>query len=109
VRQVLPELLRDLGAPFPAVWTQLIAAYGPRDAARVLAKVLGHLETRGAAVVVPLLLTALADGTSVLLALAVVPVPHVLPADAVPLAWRDIDIGQGCAADYDAWLPGGAQ
>jgi transposase len=34
VRQVLPDLLRDLGAPFPAVWDQLTAAHGPRDAAR---------------------------------------------------------------------------
>ena len=109
VRQVLPELLRDVGPPFPAVWTQLIAEPGPRDAARVMAKILGHLEARGAAVVVPLLTAALADGTSPLLALAVVPVPHVLPVDAVPLVWRDIDIAQGCAADYDAWLPGGAQ
>ncbi|MEI6245091.1 MAG: IS21 family transposase [Acidobacteriota bacterium] len=109
VRQVLPELLRDVGPPFPAVWAQLVAEQGPRDAARVMAKILGHLEARGAAVVVPLLTAALADGTALLLALAVVPVPCVLPADAVPLVWRDIKIGQGCAADYDAWLPGGAQ
>ena len=109
VRQVLPELLRDVGPPFPAVWTQLIAEHGPRDAARVMAKILGHLEARGAAVVVPLLTAALVDGASPLLALAVVSVPHVLPADAVPLVWRDIDIAHGCAADYDAWLPGGAQ
>ena len=109
VRQVLPELLRDVGPPFPAVWAQLVEAHGPRDAARVMAKVLGHLEARGAAVVVPILTAALAEGTSPVLALTAVPVPHVLPADAVPLIWRDIEIGQGCAADYDAWLPGGAQ
>ena len=109
VRQVLPELLRDVGPPFPAVWAQLTAEHGPRDAARVMAKILGHLEVRGAAVVVPLLTAALADGTSPVLALTAVPVPHVLPADAVPLVWRDIEISQGCAADYDAWLPGGAQ
>jgi hypothetical protein len=60
-------------------------------------------------VVVPLLTAALADGTSPVLALTAVPVPHVLPVDAVPLLWRDIEIGQGCAADYDAWLPGGAR
>jgi len=55
VRQVLPDLLRDLGAPFPAVWDQVTAVHGPRDGARILAKILGHLETRGAAVVVPIL------------------------------------------------------
>ena len=109
VRQVLPELLRDVGPPFPAVWAQLVAEQGPRDAARVMAKILGHLEARGATVVVPLLTAALAEGTAPLLALAVRSVPRVLPADAVPLIWRDIEIGHGCAADYDTWLPGGAQ
>src|SRR5690606_30666157 len=53
VRQVLPDLLRDLGAPFPAVWTRLQAAHGPREAARLFAKILGELETRGAADMVP--------------------------------------------------------
>src|SRR5687767_6669912 len=42
---------RDLGAPFPAIWDQLHAAHGPREAARLFAKVLGQLETHGAAVV----------------------------------------------------------
>ena len=49
VRQVLPDLLRDLGAPFPAIWDQLHGAHGPRDAARLFAKVLGQLDTQGAA------------------------------------------------------------
>ena len=31
VRQVLPELLRDLGAPFPAVWDHFHAAHAPRE------------------------------------------------------------------------------
>ena len=45
VRQVLPDLLRDLGDPFPAIWDQLHGAHGPREAARLFAKVLGQLET----------------------------------------------------------------
>jgi hypothetical protein len=45
VRQVLAELLRDLGVPFPAIWDQLHAAHGPREAARLFAKVFGHLDT----------------------------------------------------------------
>jgi hypothetical protein len=28
--------------------------------------------------------------------------------DAVPTALRDIDVPSGCAAEYDAWLLGGA-
>src|SRR6266849_5911021 len=48
---------------------QLHAAHGPREAARLFAKVLGHLDTYGAAVAVPALITALAMGTPLLLAL----------------------------------------
>lgn len=66
---MLPDLLRDLGAPFPAIWDQLHEAHGPRDAARLFAKVLGQLETQGATVVVPALTAALERGTPLLLAL----------------------------------------
>jgi transposase len=105
VRQVLPDLLRDLGGPFPAIWDQLHLAHGPRDAARLFAKVLGQLDTYGAAVVVPALTVALAAGTPLLLALT--PARSALARvalDAVPASLRDIDIVSGCAADYDGWL-----
>lgn len=104
VRQVLPELLRDLGAPFPAVWDQLHAAHGPRDAARLFAKVLGQLDTHGAAVVVPALAVALATATPLLLALTPAPRRDCLAVDTVPAHLRDLDIPSGCAADYDDWL-----
>jgi hypothetical protein len=105
VRQVLPELLRDLGDPFPAIWDQLHAAHGPREAARLFAKVLGQLDTYGAAVAVPALTTALATGTPLLLALT----PARAASDrvalgAVPPLLRDITVSSGCAADYDGWL-----
>ena len=105
VRQVLPDLLRDLGGPFPAIWDQLHAAHGPREAARLFAKVLGQLDTYGAAVAVPALTTALATGTPLLLALtpARSSSDRVAP-DAVPPLLRDIDVMSGCAADYDGWL-----
>ena len=105
VRQVLPELLRDLGDPFPAIWDQLHAAHGPREAARLFAKVLGHLDTYGAAVAVPALTTAVATGTPLLLALT--PARAALDRvalDAVPSVLRDIEVLSGCAADYDGWL-----
>jgi len=102
VRQVLPDLLRDLGDPFPAVWAHLHAAHGPRDAARLFAKILGELETRGAVDVVPTLEAALTGGTPLVVArpttLAAAP-----PVD-VPASLREIDVPSGCAADYDAWL-----
>jgi transposase len=104
VRQVLPDLLRDLGVPFPAIWDQLHAAHGPRDAARLFAKVLGQLDTHGAAVVVPALTVALATGTPLLLALTPAPARDHLPPDTVPAILRGLDIPSGCAADYDGWL-----
>jgi transposase len=104
VRQVLPDLLRDLGAPFPAIWDQLHAAHGPRDAARLFAKVLGQLDTHGAGVVVPALTVALATGTPLLLALTPASARDCLAPDAVPARLRDLDIPSGCAADYDGWL-----
>jgi transposase len=107
VRQVLPELLRDVGMPFPAVWDQLTAAHGPRDAARILAKILGHLETRGASVVVPIIEQALASGTPPLLALAPVPSARALLPDVVPAPLREVTVDVGCAADYDTWLRAG--
>ena len=105
VRQVLPDLLRDLGAPFPAIWDQLQAAHDPREAARLFAKVLGQLETHGATVVVPALTAALTAGTPLLLALT--PARRAsgrMAPDAVPAPLRAIDVGSGRAADYDTWL-----
>ena len=105
VRQVLPDLLRDLGAPFAAIWDQLHATHGPRDAARLFAKVLGQLDTQGADRVVPALRAALVAGTPLLLALTPAATARdCLTPDAVPAHLRDLDIPSGCAADYDAWL-----
>ena len=102
VRQVLPDLLRDLGSPFPAVWERLHASHDPREAARLLAKILGELETRGAAEVVPLLEAALASGTPLLLAR---PARATVVAGVdVPTPLRHVEVGSGCAADYDTWL-----
>jgi transposase len=102
VRQVLPDLLRDLGAPFPAVWDHLHAAHGPRDAARLFAKILGELETRGAGDVVPTLEAALASGTPLIVARRAV--ATATPPVDIPAPLRDLDVPSGCAADYDAWL-----
>jgi transposase len=106
VRQVLPELLRDLGPPFPAVWADFQSAHPEREAARLFAKVLGQIEAHGLAHVAATVAGALTTGTPILLALA----PAVAAARAVvdvPTALRDIDVPSGCAADYDGWLAAG--
>jgi hypothetical protein len=102
VRQVLPDLLRDLGDPFPAVWAHFHAAHPDREAARLFAKVLGQVEAQGVPHVARTLNAALIGGTPLLLATAP-PGPAVAPID-VPAALRDLDGGRGCAADYDTWL-----
>ncbi len=104
VRQVLPDLLRDLGDPFPAVWAQLHAAHPEREAARLFAKVLGQIETHGWQPIVTATTRALAEGTPVLLALTPARVTTTLATAAVPASLRDLDVPSGCAADYDAWL-----
>ena len=103
VRQVLPDLLRDLGAPFPAVWDRLHAMHEARDAARLFAKILGELDTRGAGDLVPALEAALATDAPLTMARLATAAP---PRVEVPAPLRDIAIATGCAADYDGWLTG---
>jgi len=103
VRQVLPDLLRDLGAPFPAVWDRLQASHEPREAARLFARILGELDTRGAADIVPALEAALAIEAPLTMARLATAAPTRVE---VPAALRDIDVATGCAADYDGWLTG---
>lgn len=104
VRQVLPNLLRDLGEPFPAVWAALCAAHAEREAARLFAQVLGQIETRGLAHVVGTVTTALSTGTPILLALRATPIDARRVAVDVPAALGVIEVPAGCAADYDRWL-----
>jgi transposase len=108
VRQVAAELIRDLGPPFDTAWRALVDAHGPKQAARVFAKVLAHIETRGVDLVATTLATALAKGESLLLALAPAVVPTAVVArEALPASLRDIEIASGRAADYDTFLVGG--
>lgn len=106
VRQVLPELLRDLGDPFPAVWAHFQAAHPEREAARLFAKVLGQIETQGLARVATTAAGALTTGAPVLLALKPTLATPPGEAIAVPVALQGVDVASGCAADYDGWLMG---
>ena len=108
VRQVAAELIRDLGPPFDSAWKSLVDVHGPKQAARVFAKVLAHVETRGIASVATTLATALGRNEPLLLALA----PPVAPAavvadDALPASLRNVEIATGRASDYDAYLARG--
>jgi transposase len=109
VRQVAAELVRDLGEPFGAAWRSLLDAHGPRQAARIFAKVLGHVEVRGAAAVATTLQLALRSEEPLLLALAPpAPPPAAVAQEELPQSLRAVEVASGCAADYDGWLRGGA-
>jgi len=109
VRQVASKLIDDLGPTYAAAWRALVDAHGPKQAARVFAKVLAHVEDRGIDAVAKSLGAALAKSEPLLLALAPPAPPiHVVERDALPAALRDVDVTAGCAADYDVLLPRGA-
>jgi transposase len=108
VRQVASELVRDLGAPFDRAWRSLVDAHGPKQAARIFAKVLGHVEARGLAAVAAVLVDALSRGEPLLLALAPPPAPaNDVAPEALPRSLREVEVVSGLAADYDALLAGG--
>lgn len=108
VRQVAAELVRDLGPTYAATWRSLVDAHGPKQAARIFAKVLGHVETRGIDVVATTLQAALQNSEPVLLALAPLPQAAGMVAhEALPQNLRAVQIDAGRAADYDHLLARG--
>lgn len=108
VRQVAAHLVRDLGEPFPAAWRLLVDAHGPKQAARVFAKILGHVEARGVRDVAERLASALNRDEPLLLALAPpLPATPLLPDHAVPSHLRDVAVETASAADFDLVLVGG--
>ncbi len=108
VRQVAAELMRDLGEPFPRIWRELVDEHGPVQASRIMAKVLGHVETRGLAEVALIVEHALRHDEPLLLALTPPPAPErALDGEALPPSLRDLEVSSGKASDYDALLIGG--
>jgi hypothetical protein len=110
VRQVAPELIRELGEPYGKLWEMLTGRYGEKEAARVLARILGALVDHGEEPVAAALTTALENGRTDLLSLAShledrrqriekIPVPKVLSGYRVESTK---------ATDYDRLLAKGA-
>lgn len=110
LRQVASELMRDLGEPFPSAWRATVDVHGPKEAARLFAKVLGYIEERGVKTVAVTIEAALLREEPLLLALA--PSPNSEPAlasELLPTSLREMQVASGCAADYDVLLGGGAR
>ncbi len=110
VRQVAAELTRDLGPHFVDAWRSLVDAHGPKQGARIFAKVLSYVETRGIDSVATTLASAIKGNESLLMALAPAPaVAAQVADDTLPVNLRSVQIESGCAADYDALLGGGTK
>src|SRR5687768_1536916 len=69
VRQVAPELVRELGSPYEKLWEMLTASHAPKEASRVLARILGATLEHGEEAVGEALEAALAQGRCDLLSL----------------------------------------
>jgi transposase len=114
VRQVAPELMAELGEPYGRLWQILEETHGGLRAGRIMAGVLGAINDHGEAVVRPVLVEALANGTLAedggvdLLGMASrLPARPVMDPCKVPAALRAIEVQMASAAEYDALLEGG--
>ncbi len=96
-RQVMPNLLAELGEPFAGLWRLLVDVHGPREASRVFSKVLGAIVSRGQAEVAAAVTKALAADRLELLDLAVDARPET---NAVPDALAGIVIESAKASDF---------
>jgi len=107
LRQVADELMRDLGAPFDALWQRLVDERGPKQAAQVFAHVLRAIEDAGVEAAAARVAHALESGEHVLFALRPPPAPTPSLAE-LPPSLVGIEVTTGAAADYDQLLRGAA-
>ncbi len=106
LRQVAPELVRELGAPYDRLWAMLTERYGEKEASRVLSRILGAVVDHGEQLVAGALQEALSRGRFDLLALA----KHLEDrwgqsrSVAVPEALLGYRVESASATDYDRLL-----
>jgi len=110
VRQVAPELIRELGEPYGRLWAMLVERYGTKEASRVLTRILGALVDHGEEAVADALEAALSDGRCDLLSLSGhIHNPTERPrAVEVPETLSGYRVESGKASDYDLLLLGNA-
>jgi len=106
VRQVAPELMAELGEPFGQLWSLLKGRYGPGEAARLLARILGAVVDHGEEMVAAALEATLqqAQGRcrqSGCQDLMSSQLPQAVP---VPQALKGYQVETARAADYDVLL-----
>ena len=109
VRQVAPELLAEMAAPFSELWRLLESSHGGREAGRIFAKVLGAVVEHGEDAVAAALKKVLDGGHRHLLQLGDL-IRAPLPKEVeVPLALQGYVVEAARAADFDRLLEEGAQ
>jgi len=108
VRQVVAELVRDLGPPFAHVWRQLVDLHEPKKAAQVFTKLLAVAVERGIATVAQRLQIALEAGETLdAMLFASTPAPASIDPEALPPSVRDVVVEAARAADFDQLLDTG--
>jgi hypothetical protein len=107
LRQVAPELMRDLGVPFTTAWSLLCEQKGSFEAARAFAKVLQVVVEVGLDETAKRLVKALEAKEPILLALRPrIDPPASIAVDAIPDALRNVDVEGPSLRDFDLALGG---
>jgi transposase len=108
LRQVAPELIREMGPPYGKLWEMLTERYGQKEASRVLCRILGAAVDHGEEPVADALQAALSRGRFDLLALGEHLEDRRGPSRsvAVPEALSNYRVQSANATDYDRLLGG---
>jgi transposase len=101
LRQVAPQLVRQLGPPFERLWELLVPRYGGLEAARWLARLLGAVIDHGQPTVEKALVAALESGQVNGLALPMLISQRTVE---IPAGLAGYDVESVSAAAYDALL-----
>ena len=104
VRQVSSQLIQELGAPFDRLWSMASERYSEREAARLLARLIGLMIDEGEATIVEMLHEALERGDLDDLVWRQKAAANA--ANDVPESLLDIQVESGDASSYDALLQG---
>jgi len=102
LRQVMPELLGELAEPFGELWRLLVDQHGPRDAARVFARVIEAIGDHGEQKVAGAIARSIDAGRKEVFPLTCVDTTRV--RTEVPESLRRYEVESVSASTYDALL-----
>lgn len=108
VRQVAPELMRELGEPFQKLWELLEDSHGGKQAGRVMAQLIQAIVDHSMEEVSETVQTCLKSERVDLLPLLLPKSDQDLPTNPVPEGLQGITIDHASALDYNQFLQGGA-